>query len=124
MKDAGVHLVEIDLIRRGPHVLDIPEAFLGSVRPFDYLIHIGRREGEKFEVYPVRLQDRLPRIRIPLKAGDADAALPLQPLLDEAYELLAMADRIDYSSDPAPPAVSRQDADWIGARLRDAGLRG
>ena len=41
----GNGLVEIDLLRRGPHVVAVPEWALESHRPFDYLVTINRAVG-------------------------------------------------------------------------------
>lgn len=67
--EAGVHLVEVDFIRRGPHVLEIPETVVEEFRPWDYLVNLARRGSGEYEFYPLRLRERLPRIRVPLKPG-------------------------------------------------------
>src|SRR5689334_22672049 len=36
------HLVEIDLLRRGSHVMAVPEAYIKPARPFEYLISVNR----------------------------------------------------------------------------------
>lgn len=123
LDEAGVHLVEIDLIRRGPHVLDVPEGFLTPFRPYDYLINISRRGSTKYEVYPLSLSDKLPRVRIPLKPGDADVGLPLQEILGATYDLLAYADRLNYSALPPEPALTEAQSAWIDETLRSKGLR-
>src|SRR5579885_316613 len=56
LRAAGVHLVEIDLIRRGPHVLDVPLHVAEAMRPWEYLVNIVRRNAEDYEVYPLRLR--------------------------------------------------------------------
>ncbi len=43
------------------------------------------RRGE-YEVYPIRLRDRLPTIRVPLRPTDAGVVLDLQPLIDQCHE--------------------------------------
>jgi hypothetical protein len=122
LREAGVHLVEVDLIRRGPHVLDVPLELLDSLRPWNYLVNLVRRESEDYEVYPIRIQDRLPRIRLPLKPGDEDAVLDLQEVFDRAYQIGPYPERIDYSSDPSPPLPESTVA-WADQLLKEKGFR-
>src|SRR5262249_49747299 len=77
------HLVEIDLLRRGPHVLAVPEELAKAQGAYDYLISVNRARGarEEFELYPRNLRQRLPRIRVPLAEGDPDVLLDLQAVL-------------------------------------------
>jgi hypothetical protein len=119
---ADVHLVEIDLIRRGPHILDVPLDVVDALRPWDYLVNLTRRGSDEYEVYPNRLRNRLPRIRIPLKAGDEDAVLDLQEVVDRAYDIGPYPERIDYTSDPSP-RLSADDAAWADQILKEKGLR-
>ncbi|MBW3540399.1 MAG: DUF4058 family protein [Planctomycetes bacterium] len=121
-RDAGVHLVEIDLIRRGPHVLEVPPGVVERLRPWDYLVNLVRREADEYEVYPIRLRDRLPRIRVPLKMGDEDAVLDLQEAVERAYEIGPYQDRLDYTRPPMPP-LSDDDARWADELLKDKGFR-
>jgi Protein of unknown function (DUF4058) len=65
------HLVEIDLLRRGRHVLSIPKWRTAEVRPYDYLACVSRsQQRNRFELYARRLRDRLPRIKVPLAEPD------------------------------------------------------
>jgi hypothetical protein len=119
---AGVHLVEVDLLRRGPHVLDVPAKVVESIRPWDYLVNLVRRGSREYEVYPIRLRDRLPRIRIPLRIDDADAVLDLQDVLNRSYDISPFPERCHYD-EPPMPALSADDAAWAEALLRQSGLR-
>jgi hypothetical protein len=108
------HLVEIDLLRHGPHVLAVPEAAIRDrATRYDYLICVARAGGSRhrFEVYPRALRLRLPRIGIPLAGGDPDVPLDIQALLERVYEAGAYADRIDYRA-PCEPPLSPQDQRW------------
>jgi hypothetical protein len=120
--EAGVNLVEIDFIRRGPAVVDVPEDVLDTLPPLDYLVHIGRRRAVDVEVYLIGVRDRLPRIRVPLKSGDQDAVLDLQEVFHRAYEIGPYPDRLNYQADPAPP-LGEEDAAWADELLRSKGLR-
>jgi hypothetical protein len=121
-RSAGVHLVEIDLTRRGTHVLDVPEMMLGQLPRWDYLVNIGRRSSDRYEVYPVRIRARLPSIRIPLQEGDEDAVLDLQSVFDQAYRSGLYLERIDYRKDPPHP-LADDDSAWARQLLKKKGLR-
>lgn len=123
LAEAGVNLVEVDLIRRGPHVLDIPKKIVTENQPGDYLINLVRHDGDLYEFYSFKLRDRLPRIRIPLKSGDADAVLDLQGVFERSYESGPYPERLDYSASPPPPELSPEDAAWADELLKSKGLR-
>lgn len=93
-----------------------------SLRPWDYLINLVRRGGPDFEVYPIRLRDRLPWIRIPLKLADSDAVLDLQEAVNQANDIGPYPDRLGYDQAPIPP-LSLEDATWADGILKQAGLR-
>lgn len=61
------------------------------------------------EVYPIDLHARLPRVSVPLLAGDA-VALDLQTVFADIYEKGAYARRIDYGAPPDPPLTAEQEA--------------
>ncbi|MCA8996394.1 MAG: DUF4058 family protein [Planctomycetaceae bacterium] len=110
-RDEGIHLIEVDLLRAGPHVLDLPEAVVEELRPWDYLVNLVRRGGNEHEFYPVRLRDRLPRVWVPLRHEDPDAVLDLQQIVDAAYELGPYPEKLCYEEPPVPP-LSEADEAW------------
>jgi Protein of unknown function (DUF4058) len=78
------HLVEIDLLRRGSHVLSIPNWRGEVVQPYDYLVCVSRWPWRnRFELYPRRLRERLPRIKIPLVDPDPDVPLDIQAAFEQ-----------------------------------------
>jgi Protein of unknown function (DUF4058) len=121
-KKAGVNLVEIDLLRAGRHLADVPKGALAAVGHWDYLVNVSRARRSEREVYPIPLRQRLPRIRIPLKPTDDDAVLDLQSALDEAYDKGPYSGSIDYNLDPTPP-LTPDDSEWANSILRQKGLR-
>lgn len=121
LADEGVHLVEIDLLRAGRHVLDVPLWVVNQNRPWDYLINLARRGSPRYEFYRIHVRQRLPRIRVPLKSEDADAALDLQDVFARAYEISPYPDRLDYSQPPDPP-LADEDAAWAKQLLTEKGL--
>ncbi len=107
-------LVEIDLLRRGPHVVAVPESRLANGRyGHDYIacVNWARHGRSQFEVYRRTVRQPLPRIAIPLAGDDADAVLDLRAALDKAYDAGSYGQRIDYSR-PCDPPLSAEDQDW------------
>jgi hypothetical protein len=118
---SDTHLVEIDLVRTGHHVLAVPEWLARGEGPYDYLISANRarKAREEFELYYCSLRRRLPRIRIPLAENDPDAILDLQAVVNQTYEAGSYSDRIDYEA-PCRPALVPDDQDWAKQRIREA----
>lgn len=122
VRDAGIHLVEIDLTRTGERELACPRAHLREAAQAAYLACVSRGfRTQRFELYPISLRERLPVFRIPLRPTDPDAVLDLQALVDTAYEEGAHDD-IDYSQ-PCVPPLEGDDAAWADQLLRAAGKR-
>lgn len=118
---AEVNLVEVDLLRAGPHVLRVPRSLVEAVKPWDYLVSVWRSPGSDYEVYPTSVRERLPRIRVPLRKGDADAVLDLQAAFAHAYETGPYPDRVEYAGEPTPP-LSVDDAAWALEVLKAYGI--
>lgn len=120
---AAVNVVEIDLLRGGNRITLRGPADLPPQRRSPCLVSVWRAaESEHVALYPIQLQDRLPRLVIPLRERDADVVLDLQPLIERAYEM-GGHDDIDYRVAPAPPPLDESDAGWIDDRLRASGHR-
>lgn len=115
---SSAHLVEIDLFRKGqrlPMERELPSA--------PYYVYVGRREiRPETDVWPIRLDQPLPRVPIPLLAGDDDVTLDLQPALSAVYDLSDYALEINYTQPPEVPLTPEQSA-WVDQHLRAAGLR-
>jgi hypothetical protein len=102
---AGVHVVEIDLLRGGPR---LP---LSDVPPSDYLVAVSRAEERpRVGLWPIQLRERLPKIPVPLRAPDPDVELDLQDALDRVYDSAGYAPLL-YETPPQPP-LSEADAQW------------
>jgi hypothetical protein len=118
------HLLEIDLLRSGTHTLAVPAAALGERGPQDYAVCLHRAgSGGRFEVWPIQLRQRLPRVLVPLAEGDADVVLDVQEVFDRMYDQGPYRRRVDYRGDP-PLALAPAEAAWSDALLRQKGLRG
>ncbi len=114
---SNAHLLEIDLIRSGqrvPMLRPLPNA--------PYFVFIGRAENRPFmDVWPIRLEDRLPTVPVPLLEGDPDVPLDLQLALTNIYDLCRYDLAVDYSR-PAEVALTPELAAWADERLRAAGF--
>jgi hypothetical protein len=120
--EAGVNLVEIDLVREGDFVLAAPERRIPSAVRAPYLICVRRAATwDRAELYSVPLRRTLPAIPIPLRPSDRDVVLELQPIIDACY-CDGRYHRIDYRVDPIP-RFGEEDSRWIDQLLREKCLR-
>jgi hypothetical protein len=114
-----VHLLEIDLLRAGTHATAVPhDLAVARAGPFDYHVCAHRFDDHKaFYVYPIKLQDRLPVIAVPLRPGDPDVALDLQVVFDRAYDLGPYDRAVRYDLATLEPPLRPAQAKWVKARL-------
>ena len=121
--NSSTNLVEIDLLRRGARVVAAPPALVAEKGPADYLVSIRRsaRPGG-YEIHRRTVRDALPNFPLPLRPNDADVILDLASAFTRTYDAGAYDLIVDYASDPEPP-LSRHDAVWADALLREKGLR-
>src|SRR5262249_35341574 len=118
-----VHLVEIDLLRKGPHALALSKSRVRRrVGDYDYLSCVNRARGYRdvYELYPASLRRKLPRILIPLAGNDPDVKLEIQDVLAQTYDAGSYRDRIDYSK-PCVPRLRPEDQAWADELIRQAG---
>lgn len=80
----------------------------------------GRRPGG--EDWPILLRQKLPPIKVPLRAGEAEIHLDLQALFQIVYDRAGYDLIIDYRAEPDPPLTPEQ-AQWAHALLKAKGLR-
>ncbi len=117
------NLVEIDLVRAGDWVTLLDEYLVPEPFHTTYRVSVRRPTPDsKGELYPVGLGERLPVIPIPLRPGEPDALVDLQPLLDRVYLNGGYGDEIDYAR-PCDPPLDGREADRADALLRAAGRR-
>jgi hypothetical protein len=103
LADSSVSLVEIDLLRAGPHVLQLPLDQYPPEYRNSYKVCVHRGWKAKAEIYRVPLRERLPTIRVPLRETDADVPLDLQALIEQGYRN-GRYDDIDYTVPPCAAA--------------------
>jgi Protein of unknown function (DUF4058) len=104
----GVHLLELDLLRRGSRPLAHPRLPAAA-----YLLTLTRAHAGVTEVWPLAVRDTLPLLPIPLLSPDADVILDLPAALTAIYEEAAYDLSIDYAQPPPPPEFSEVDQQWM-----------
>jgi hypothetical protein len=113
----GVHVVEIDLLRRGRRTqLARP---LPDGQYFCFVFRADRRPN--VDVYGWQLRDPLPEILVPLSAPDPDLRLELATVVNTAYDRGGYNHKLSYAS-AAPAPLSTADVEWAAeiARTSDA----
>jgi hypothetical protein len=116
IRSSECHLVEIDLLRRGRHVMSVPESHVAPAKPFEYLTCVSRwPTRNRYELYPCRLRDPLPTIGIPLAEPDPDVPLPIQSALGKVYGEAGYMLRVLYDQ-PCKPRLSPPDQEWASER--------
>jgi len=106
------HLIEIDLLRRGRHVLCVPHWRLEELRPYEYLVCVSRwPHRNRFELYPRRQRERLPRVHLPLAEPDSDVILDVQAALEQVYANGRFMKRVRYH-EPCVPPLLPTDQEW------------
>lgn len=116
-------LLEIDLLREGPHTVCAPLEALREEANWDYLVTLHEWwRPEYYLFWPVSLRDRLPRVRVPLTPEIEPVTLDLQEVLEQAYDTGRFGTRVVYSGEPSPP-LSRADSSWADGLLLEKGLR-
>ncbi len=104
----GVHLLEIDLLRRGKRVVlnyGLPKSH--------YLFSLWRADSDQNEIWTNTIRQPLPVLPVPLKSPDPDVLLPLKQALDMIYQRGLYHLSLDYQKDPPPPDFSEEDKKWI-----------
>lgn len=116
---SGAHFIELDLLRAGER-----SPLERSVPPATYYLTLSRVERRPtVEVWPLRLQDPLPVLPVPLRSPDPDAALDLGQAAASVYERAGYGSLIDYAAAPPPPPMDDADRAWLDTFLRGVGRR-
>jgi len=118
----GVNLVEIDLVRQGAPLF--PQGIRNVLQQagacYAVCVHRAALPAAR-EVYPIRLRDRLPAIRVPLRPTDADVVVDLQALIDQCHER-GRYHLLNYRLALDPP-LPPEEAVWVDQVLRGHDLR-
>ena len=112
------HLVEIDLLREGVRTLRVSAEHLERRTPWDYVVPVSRQPSQ-VELYLFSLEERLPRVRVPLSHDDPDVVLDLQAVFDRCWEAGPYPELLRYS-DPPPGDLTREQIAWCRRRVAEA----
>jgi hypothetical protein len=121
--NAGVNVVEIDLLREGERLIDMDPKLYASTFGIDEhttVMTIRPMFIDRLEIYATPLRQPLPRIRIPLRYPDPDVALNLQKQIDRIYTS-GRYWKQDHN-EPLDPPLSPADQAWAADLLRKAEL--
>ncbi len=103
----GVHVLEIDLLRRGTRPFTYPNS------ASHYQMMLLRAGTNRAAYYSVNVQDKLPVLPVPLSDPDPDVLLDLNKAMDIIFERSLYHLSIDYKKSPPPPAFSEEERLWI-----------
>jgi len=110
------NLVEIDLLRAGQPMPFVFSKTNGHISHYRILIKRGDNEWQAY-LYPFSIRNSIPIFPLPLQPGDSELPVRLGEILNETYDVLRYASRIDYSQYPEP-RLSDADAKWAEEILR------
>lgn len=115
---SATNLVEIDLLRQWPTLVLLPETLS---TPYRILVSASATRPQA-SLYGFNLPDPIPPFPLPLRSGESEPILALQPLLNTIYDQSGYDLVIDYQTDPIPP-LAPAEARWLETWLHQAGLR-
>jgi len=114
---AGVNLVEVDCLRAGGWVMAAQKDGYPLHMQGPYRISVVRATStEDAEICRATFRAPLPTVRVPLRETDKDIELPLQLILNSAYENGRYGNDVDYSVMP-DPVLDSKDFEWISNYL-------
>ena len=110
---AGVNVVEIDLTRGGARPMIGPPPRVDEPA---YAVNVWRAGEPDFaDFYRLALRAPLPAFRVPLRPGDEEVLLRLQPAVDQAH-VEGGVNKLDHAR-PLDPPLSADDAAWARERI-------
>lgn len=116
------HLVEIDLLRGGQHTTAVPrDRAWAEAGPFDYHACVHHFDHwEDFQVYPIRLEEKLPVLSVPLLPGDGETPLDLQAVFERTYDAGPYRRRVRYDDwSLIVPGLGAEKMAWVKERAQE-----
>jgi len=110
---SDVHLIEIDLLRRGRRVPTLEP--LPDVPYFVFVSRVERRPVT--DVWPILIDQSLPTVPVPLLPGDEDVPLDVQRAFTSAYDTFRYS-RVTRYDEPPPVPLSAPDQAWANDCVR------
>lgn len=104
----GVHLLELDLLRRGTRPFEHPD-----LPKNHYIVSLLRANIQNVRIWGFDVQDILPTVPVPLKVPDKDAILDLEKVMNLVYQRGLYHLSIDYATPPPKPLFSAEQANWM-----------
>lgn len=113
---SDVHLLELDLLRRGERPgSELMEPAIAE----EYVVLLSRVSGtstRRAEIWPVGLNQTLPEVPVPLLPPDQDVVINLQRAMTQVYADFSYEYRIDYSRPIPPPKLRPEIQTWLKKR--------
>jgi hypothetical protein len=115
--EAGVHVVEVDLVRAGDwQAMFQPHVCSGDAISL-YRVTVRTATPRRLAyVFPIRLTQPLPEIPVPLRAKDPKIMLALQPMIEAIYADGRYGSTLDYTR-PLDPPLSADDQSFVTLQL-------
>lgn len=104
----GVHLLEIDLLRRGIRPIinrNLPTAH--------YIISLTKANAPETDIWAIDIKDKLPIVPVPLLPNDSPVNLDLNVALIQLYKRSSYHLDINYNEPPPPPKFTEVELNWI-----------
>ncbi len=118
LRNAGVSMVEIDLLRAGKPIVEVPTWRVAPERRTPYYAVVRRSwEPRQYDYCLLPLRERLLGIQIPLRQDEPEAVLNLQSLIDRVYQNGSYGLELNYTQAAIPPLES-DDARWAEGLIR------
>ena len=105
---SATNLVEIDLLRQWPPIVNLPEQLKSHYR----ILISASADRPQARLYAFNLQEPIPAFPLPLAKEEWEPIVNLQGLLADIYDQSGYDLVIDYGEPPMPP-LSPQDATWF-----------
>ena len=110
---ADVHILEIDLLRRGQRTWSD-----ARVEAAPYMAALVRAGNLQVELWPIDFRAPLPLLPVPLRPPDPDVPLDIQQALDTIYDEAQYGLTLNYDGLPPSPPLSAQDMTWVERCVR------
>ncbi len=106
--NVGVHLLEIDLIRRGKRPVHHQK-----IQDRHYTVNLTRAKNAWTDVWAFNVKDTEPIVLVPLAGDDPDVALDLGEALKIIYKRSMYHLSIDYKEEAPKPPFNEQELTWM-----------